>query len=71
MKLRTMKSRLWASGVAGWLFMMATFGTVQLLTGGGWWGYLVWTGLFAWLVILAYVIPKWDRWIKRGETDGS
>jgi len=63
---KTTKGRGWFALVCAWLFLCGVFGTGQGLSGGGWWGYLVYTGMALWVAILAFVVPRVMRWIDAG-----
>lgn len=56
--------------LTGVWFMLATiFGTLQWVTGGGWWGYLLWTGVALYVAALIYVVPRVMRWIDAGKKE--
>lgn len=64
---RTKRSRTILSWVAMWVLFGGLMGTLQGLTGGGWWGYFIWAGLLLLALTFGALRAAFDIWVERGE----
>jgi len=67
--LDTTGGRLSFVVVCIWVTLMLV-GLIQFATGGGWWGFLMATGLSLYLAALIYLVPRVSNWVQYRKWSG-